>query len=507
MRSISSVAQQPNWPAPASLVALFALAQIVLWTLAPSLTHSAPPIDVVEGYMWGREWVIATYKHPALPSWCLEVSRLLTGTTGWPAYLTSQLFIAASFGMVFLLGRDMMGPERAAAGTLMLAGVTYYMWPTPEFNHNIASTPFWAGIVLLLWRAVERQALIWWLLLGAFAAGALYAKFSAVFLLFPVVAWLLYDRRSRARLASPGPWLGLTVFALLATPLAIWLLRNDFAPLRYSAQRWQGLPTYRVPLFLFDTAANIAGIFVMLMIAGLIGAWRNADERQGTPLTVGAVSPRAQEFLLFFTLGPLALTVFVALLSRAGLKTAWGSSMFNIAGLLAIALTAERFTPAVLRRIGLTAACLLLIVPLAYGAVIKFYATHGSRPALRVNWPQRAIAERLGEVWLQRTGQPLRIVAGGPWLAGLVGLTNRGTPSILSNGDLTLSPWITADRIDRQGLLAVWDAGSRSIPPPLLRWIATNRWGEETFNFPGSGSRQMLAIGYVVVPPKAVRPD
>jgi len=507
MQSISPVAQQPAWPAPASLVVLFASAQIVLWTLAPSLTHSAPPIDVVEGYMWGREWVIATYKHPALPSWFLEASRLLTGTTGWPAYLTSQLFIAASFGMVFLLGRDMMGPERAAAGTLMLAGVAYYMWPTPEFNHNIASTPFWAGIVLALWRAVERQALIWWLLLGAFAAGALYAKLSAVFLLLPVAAWMLYDRRTRARLASPGPWLGLMVFALLAAPLAVWLLRNDFAPLRYAAQRWRGLPAHHVPLFLLDTAANIAGIFVMLMIAGLIGPWRHADERQGLQLAAPAISPRARGFLLFFSLGPLALTVFAAVLSRAGIKTAWGSSMFNIAGLLAIALTAERYTPAVLRRIGLTAACLLLIVPLVYAAIIKLDATQGSRPALRVNWPQRAIAERFGEVWLQQTGQPLRIVAGGPWLAGLVGVTNRDTPSILSNGDLTLSPWITADRIDRQGLLAVWDARSRSIPPPLLRLIAPSRWGEETFNFPGSDSRQSLAIGYAVVPPKAVRPD
>jgi 4-amino-4-deoxy-L-arabinose transferase-like glycosyltransferase len=409
--------------------------------------------------------------------------------------------------MVFLLGRDMMGPERAAAGTLMLAGVTYYMWPTPEFNHNIASTPFWAGIVLMLWRAVERQALIWWLLLGAVAAGALYAKLSAVFLLLPVVAWVLYDRRTRARFSSPGPWLGLTVFALLATPLAVWLVRNDFAPLRYAAQRWQGLSTYRVPLFLFDTAANIAGIVVMLMIAGLIGPGRKADDSNGLQVAVRAVSPRARTFLLFFTLGPLALTVFVAVLSRAGLKTAWGSSMFNTAGLLAIALTAERYTPAVLRRIGMTAACLLLMVPLAYGAVIKLDATQGSRPALRVNWPQRAIAERLGEVWLQQTGQPLRIVAGGPWLAGLVGLTNRDTPSILSNGELTLSPWITADRIDRQGLLAVWDAGSRRIPPPLRLLIATSRWGEESFTFPGSRGRQPLAIGYAVVPPKVARPD
>ena len=102
---------------PTALVALLVTGQIVAWTLAPVLTHSAPPVDVVEGYMWGREWVIATYKHPALPSWALEASRHLTGAVGWPAYVVSQLFVAATFVFAFLLGRDLIGPCRAAGAT------------------------------------------------------------------------------------------------------------------------------------------------------------------------------------------------------------------------------------------------------------------------------------------------------------------------------------------------------------------------------------------------------
>jgi len=49
-----------------------------------------------------------------------------------------------------LLGRDMMGAARAAAGTLLLAGITYYAWATPEFNHNVASLPFWAGFAFVI---------------------------------------------------------------------------------------------------------------------------------------------------------------------------------------------------------------------------------------------------------------------------------------------------------------------------------------------------------------------
>jgi len=488
------------------LVVLFGAAQIALWTLAPALTHTAPPIDVAEGYMWGREWVIATHKHPALPSWFLEGSRLLTGTTGWPIYLTSQLFIAATFGLVFALGCDLMGPERAAAGTLLLAGVTYYMWPTPEFNHNIASTPFWAGIVLMLWRAVDRGRAIWWMLMGVFAAGAVYAKLSAIFLLMPAAAWVLLDGPARTRLATLGPWLGLAVFAMLVTPLAMWLAQHDLTPLRYAARRSLGLPVYQLPVFLLDTAANVAGIVAMLMIANMLAPWGKPTLRGGTwQAPEAAISERAKHFLLLFTLGPVAFAVLAALLSHAGLKTAWDSSMFNTAGLLGIALTAPRYTPAALRRIALSAAFVLIVVSLGYAAVVKFDAQRSSGSSLRVNWPQRTIAERLAQVWAQNTDQPLRIVAGSPWLAALVGLTHKDTPSILTNGDLTLSPWISPRRIEREGLLAVWDAGNKNFPPALLALIEPALQGEERFGFGGGGGGHEILIGYAVVLPKRAR--
>src|SRR5262245_65369109 len=39
---------------PTALVALLVAGQVVAWTLAPVVTHHAPPLDVVEGYMWAR---------------------------------------------------------------------------------------------------------------------------------------------------------------------------------------------------------------------------------------------------------------------------------------------------------------------------------------------------------------------------------------------------------------------------------------------------------------------
>ena len=490
---------------PTALVALLVAGQIVAWTLAPALTHYAPPLDVVESTMWGREWVIATYKHPALPSWALEASRVLTGAVGWPAYLVSQLFVAATFVFAFLLGRDLTGPRRAAAGTLLLTGIAFYAWPTPEFNHNVAEMPFWAGLPWALWRAVERRGLAWWALVGALGAGGLYAKLTTALLLVTLAAWILWDARARQCLATPGPWLGLAIFVALAAPLAFWLVAHDFSPLKYAAAR-STQPREGggggVPVFLLNVVLNLAGMLAMLAIAGLIGPRRRSGSGDAAAEPPPPpVAPRALRYLIVLTAGPLVLAIVAALITGANLKSAWGSSMFNLAGILAVALTSERFDFTALRRITIAAAVAIVVVPLAYALVVASGPSRAGAP-LRVSWPQADISKRFAAIWARETGRPLRIVSGDNWVAGLVGISAKDRPSILNNGDPALSPWITHERLEREGMLIVWEARSKRIPPALQPLVDARPAGEERFRWRRSKDRGDLVIGYAIVPPR-----
>ena len=106
--SLTSRLQSELTQRPSAAVAALCAVQLILWTGVPALVSHSLPLDVIEGYLWGREWVIATYKHPALPSWVLEISRIVTGRIGWPAYLVSQLFICATFAIIYGFGRDIM---------------------------------------------------------------------------------------------------------------------------------------------------------------------------------------------------------------------------------------------------------------------------------------------------------------------------------------------------------------------------------------------------------------
>ena len=158
--------------------------------------------------------------------------------------------------------------------------------------------------------------------------------------------------------------------------------------------------------------------------------------------------------------------------------------MFNLAGMLAVALTSARFDTPALRRIAVSAAVLVVVVPLAYALVIAVGPSRAGMP-VRVSWPQAEISERLAAVWARETGRPLGIVAGDDWMAGLVGITAKDRPSILSHGDLALSPWITPERIARRGH-ADRLGGAQPKRIPAARWsrlVAARPAGEERFKW------------------------
>jgi 4-amino-4-deoxy-L-arabinose transferase-like glycosyltransferase len=373
--------------------------------------------------------------------------------------------------------------------------VGYYSWWTPEFNHNIAQIPFWAAISFVLWRAVERRSIVWWTLFGVVAASGLYAKLEVSLLLVTAAAWLLHDTDGRRSLLGPGPWIGLVLFLILAAPLAFWLFANDFQPFKYAAER-ASQRGVGVHVFLSSVLLTLAGLVAMLVVSGLI-APRRGDVSSVTHEVVGE---REQRFLLVMTGGPLVLAITAALAARTGLRPAWGSCMFSLVGLLAVALTSDRFNSRVMRRVFNFAALLLIVAPIVYATNMAWGYHIFSKPRL-VNWPQAEIANRMGELWRRETGRPLRIVAGGRWVAGVVGVSSADKPSIFTDGELALSPWITPWRISNEGMLIVWQK-TEHFPRSLKPYLALPSRGQEHFRLPGPSSAEIV-LNYIIVPPKA----
>lgn len=493
-KSLGQLAAQ----SPSLIIAALALTHVIVWTLVPTLVHRGLPIDVLEGYVVGRHWLIGDHKHPSFPWWLVEASRIVTGAIGWPAYLISSLCIAATYGLVFAIGRRLFDADRAVAGTLPLAGILYFSWVTPEFNHNVLQMPLWVALILCTLRLRSGGGAAGWACLGAVAAIGLYAKLSTAILLATIAMFILADRACRRQLRTVGPWLGLAVFSILTIPIVQWLLQTQFAAFDYASYRAGGSSS-STGLFLLKQVASSAGFYAIIVLAFVQRGWRQRIDWPRWPQREWS----ALEIIAFFHLVPLVLTVIAAQLFSSGLKGSWAAPMLSLSGLLAVALAPMLVDVRALRRLVMGAASCLVLVPAAYSISVLRWDLFTARPP-RVAWPQREIAQHFERLWEERIGRPLRYVVGDAWHAGMIATYGTTRPLPIVDGILDYAPSVSIRDLERDGALIVYGPGP-TYPPHNLRWLAGERVdGMERIAVPENGREIGGHLWYTIIAPGSV---
>ncbi|MBI3677199.1 MAG: glycosyltransferase family 39 protein [Proteobacteria bacterium] len=481
------------------MIALLVVLQLVVWTLVPFLASTSMPLDVVsDGLSWGHEWQLGYYKHPPLPAWLVELAFNALGDLG--PYLLSQIAIVLTYGFVFMLGRELMDDVFAAAGTILLAGVTYFSLSTPEFNNNVAQMPAWAAMAFFFHRSVRRREFRWWIALGLSAGIGLMMKYSTSVLMLAMFAYMLSDHRERALFATPGPYLALTACALAIAPHVVWLVQHDFSSIRYAQHRaGSGAIIFdrKVSPILF-LAAQALATSPALFIATGTGflrkdslrnvAWKDPDFR----------------FLLIVGLGPVVLATLLSVELGMGLRAMWGMPMANLTGLLIAYLAKAGRNRVQWKGLMIATTALFAVMPAAYVLSAIAVPVMSGKPSRSI-WPDRALADTFERAWTEQTGRPLRIVAGDSWLAGLVAMRSSSRPSVLIDGNLAISPWITAQAIQRDGVLAIWQVRSSTLPPAAIAKLdGLKVMGVKTIAWPYQHSLAPLRVGWGIVFPHDV---
>ncbi len=470
------------------------LAQLAIWTLLPYLLHRSLPLDVTSDIIaWGHEWQWGYYKHPPLPSWLGEIAFRLMGDFG--PFLFSQLFVTATFVFVYRLGRRMMPPERAFAGTALLVGVYYFSLPTPEFNHNIAQLPFFAATAYYYFDAIETRRFRAWLLLGLALGLGMLCKYEIAVLGLAIVLHAATSRHTRPLFASAGPYVAFTVCLLVMAPHLAWLVHHDFPTLKFAESRAHHLTALErvvVPLrFLASQILDIAAALAVAAFAGILS--RGSLYRTVRP------GDETLRFLLWLGVAPILICTVLPLVTGMGLRDEWGTQMWDLIGLVIVYPAGPLWQRVSMNRLARALVALFVLLPTAY-ALASTYVPRWQGRHPRTQWPDRAMAARFAGLWQKETGKPLRIVAGDGWLAGLIALRSTPRLSVFTDGDYSEAPWITPQRLSREGALAVWQE-AWGHPAPVEKLPGLKFEGTQTFRWPDNPNAPPLRIGWGIVPP------
>ena len=90
-------------------------------------------------------------------SFSTEFFYQIFGNQDWAYYLLSQIFVVASFYIIYKLAEDMLKNKYfALLSIFLLEGIYFYNFTTPEFNVNVCQLPFWSLTVYLLGSVLKK---------------------------------------------------------------------------------------------------------------------------------------------------------------------------------------------------------------------------------------------------------------------------------------------------------------------------------------------------------------
>ena len=137
---------------------IFLTIHLILWTLIPSLTNNNLPLDTIEALAWGNNLDWGFNKHPPMSAFMVEIFYSIFGSNDWAYYLLSQIFIIFSFFVIFQFSKEILNNEiLAVISVLLLEGIYFYNFTTPEFNVNVCQIPFWVLTVYYSWKVFNQK--------------------------------------------------------------------------------------------------------------------------------------------------------------------------------------------------------------------------------------------------------------------------------------------------------------------------------------------------------------
>ena len=226
-----------------NIFVIFLFLHLVIWTLVPALSNVNLPLDTIEALAWGSNLDWGFNKHPPLSAFVVEIFYQIFGNQDWAYYFLSQIFVIIAFIVVYKFSEEIFNNKNLAFfSVLLLEGIYFYNFTTPEFNVNVAQLPFWALTVYYTWRCIKYDKAIDYVFLGLFVGLGILSKYLFIYLILGIKLVFFYFLKKGIKFSHyfiAGP-----ITLLIILPHLIWLTENNYITITYGLLRTVGAGSF-----------------------------------------------------------------------------------------------------------------------------------------------------------------------------------------------------------------------------------------------------------------------
>ena len=385
---------------------IFLFSHFLIWVLVPTISNQNLPLDTIEALAWGSNLDWGFNKHPPLSAFAVEIFYQIFGNQDWAYYFLSQAFVVSAFIIVFKFSEDFFENKiHSLISVLLLEGIFFYNFTTPEFNVNVCQLPFWALAVYYCWQGLKKNDNLSWLLFGLFAGLGILSKYLFIYLLIAIDVFFIYliikKKFNFKCLVS------LISFFAVLLPHIIWLVDNNYTTITYALHRTGieesnffinhiSLPS----IFLGKQIGILVPFFIMvLFIISKLKVKINFKDKKLIFLCVINIIPI---FLIFLT----------SLFMGVKIRTMWMTPFYLFIGVLVVYLFKKKIVIKKLKYF----VSIFLILFISYPA-IYFYISI-TKTDKRTDYPGKEISYIVQSKWDDNFVDRIGVVGGDEWHGG-----------------------------------------------------------------------------------------
>ena len=388
-----------------NLFYIFVISHLILWTLIPSFTNNNLPLDTVEALAWGSNLDWGFNKHPPISAFVVELFYQIFGSQDWAYYLLSQICVIISFVVVFKFAEDFFNnKEFCLLSVLLLEGIYFYNYTTPEFNVNVCLMPFWALTILYLWKGLKQNKTADWLLVGLFAGFGFLSKYLFIYLGLAIdifLFYMIYKKKIDFKCI-----ISIVPFFIVILPHLIWLTQNDYITITYGLHRTVSVDQNFInhithPLIFLVKQIGILIPF-LLMILFLVSKFKIKFSFKDNKLL----------FLLAINIIPIILVCATSIIMGAKIRTMWMTPFYLFFGVLLMYIFQNQINLKRLNNFLMVFIFIFILSPFLY-AYVSITQTDK-----RTDYLGEEIALKIQKEWDKDFENPINVVLGNEWYAG-----------------------------------------------------------------------------------------
>ncbi len=405
------------------------------------------PMDSMEAIWWGKYCLLGTNKHPPLSGFPAYAFYLLFAENVKSVYFLSQACILVGFIYIYKLALLLLDKDKAVLSVMLLEGVIFYGFCSPEYNVNVLSLALWPANAYYFYRSITENRLSLWMITGFVSALNFLNKYVSGLQLAGIACYLLLTKDGREFLKTYKPYAALALFSFLVIPHFYWLYQHDFMVMEYFASRSGGDKLVNIsPIMQFANhflhpIQFLTSLFFYALGTLIVFFYFNRHPK------IAAVSSKDRDFLFFLGIFPLLLVLICSLISGNYVKSMWGFPLLYLLGIILFKFFQMAMTETIFFKMQRAVYLVLFINAIAYGVVIVLT----NSPKYNLNG--KVFAEEYTAVWHNHTSRPLKYVVGDVWLPSIMVLQSSDKPIPVIWGKVHRNPWVDAADFKQSGAM------------------------------------------------------